>query len=300
MAFAQIVCINAKLFMEKHWNNWIDKIIPWFTDHGIKIAVIIVAVFVAKKLLKKVIAKTVRIAVVAEEGNGEDSEKKREDTLIYIFTATANVTLYLVGSLMVLQEMGLMIAPILAGAGIVGLAFGFGGQYLIRDIIAGLFIIIENQYRIGDVIRVEGAEGLVENISLRMTTIRDVEGTVHHIPHGEIKMVSNLSKGFSRVKINLGVSYSTDIDHARRIIDAVGQSMAEESPWKEEIILAPHFVRVDKFADSAVELRVSAETMPHKQWDVAGEFRRRIKYAFDKEGIEIPFPQRVIHTAKGE
>lgn len=284
--------------MQKHWEKWIDKAGPWLLEHGIKIGIIIIGAFILKKIIAKLISKTVRIAVVADDVNGEESERKREDTLIYIFTATANVAVYSVGILMILQEVGLMIGPILAGAGIVGLAFGFGGQYLIRDIIAGLFIIIENQYRIGDVIRIESAEGLVENISLRMTTLRDVQGTVHHIPHGEIKMVSNLSKSFARVVMNLGVDYSSDIDHVKEVINRVGQEMAEDPQWKHEIILAPHFVRVDAFADSAIEIRVMGETIPHKQWEVGGEFRRRIKYAFDKEGIEIPFPQRVVREQK--
>jgi moderate conductance mechanosensitive channel len=199
---------------------------------------------------------------------------------------------------MVLQEFGMMIGPLLAGAGIVGLAFGFGGQYLIRDIIAGLFIIIENQYRIGDVVNFGAVGGLVENISLRMTTLRDLDGTVHHVPHGEIKTVSNLSKTFARVNLDVGVGYASDLDHVISVVNHVGQSLAEDPNWKDLIIKAPQFLRVDNLADSSIVIKILGDTLPLKQWEVSGELRKRLKIAFDKEGIEIPFPQRVLHQVK--
>jgi small-conductance mechanosensitive channel len=199
---------------------------------------------------------------------------------------------------MILQEAGIKIGPILAGAGIVGLAFGFGGQYLIKDIITGLFIILENQYRIGDVINVDTIGGLVEDISLRKTILRDLDGTVHHIPHGEIKTVSNLSKGYARVNLDIGVSYSSDLEHVIKVINRTGKELAEDPLFKDLIIKPPQFLRVDDFADSAVIVKILGDTNPLKQWEVTGELRKRIKIAFDKEGIEIPFPQRVIHQAK--
>lgn len=200
--------------------------------------------------------------------------------------------------LMVLEEFGVMIGPILAAAGIVGLAFGFGGQYLIRDIISGFFIILENQYRIGDVVSFDTVKGLVEDISLRKTTLRDMDGVVHHVPHGEIKIVSNLSKDFSRVNLDLGVSYSSSLEHVISVVNRTGMELAEDPQWKEFIIKPVQFLRVNDFADSAVIIKVLGETQILKQWEIAGEFRKRIKIAFDKEGIEIPFPQRVIHQSK--
>jgi small-conductance mechanosensitive channel len=199
---------------------------------------------------------------------------------------------------MILEEGGVKIGPILAGAGIVGLAFGFGGQYLIRDIITGLFIIIENQYRIGDVINIDATGGLVEDISLRVTTLRDLDGTVHHIPHGEIKKVANLSKGWARVNLDLGVSYSANMEHVIEVVNRTGKELAEDPLYKDSIISPPKFLRVNDFADSAVIIKVLGDTKPLKQWEITGEFRKRIKVAFDNEGISIPFPQRVIHQAK--
>jgi len=226
-----------------------------------------------------------------------EAEKKREDTFIAVFDGTANVLIWVTVGLMLLSEIGVEIGPLLAAAGIAGVAIGFGGQYLIRDIISGLFILMENQYRVGDVVCFDSTCGLVENISLRMTTLRDLDGTVHHVPHGEVKKVSNLSKGFSRVNLNIGVSYSANLSQVRDVINQVGEELAKDPDWSAHITKAPAFLRVDEFADSAIVVKVLGDTVPLKQWDVAGELRLRLKIAFDQEGIEIPFPQRVIHTA---
>ncbi|MFA6262258.1 MAG: mechanosensitive ion channel family protein [Bacteroidia bacterium] len=208
------------------------------------------------------------------------------------------IIILLLAMLMILQEIGIPIGPILAGAGIIGLAVGFGGQYLIRDIISGFFIILENQYRVGDVVNFDGTGGLVEDISLRMTTLRDLDGTVHHIPHGEIKRVANLSKDFARINLNLGISYNSKLDHVIRVVNLVGNELANDPLWQEYIIKPPQFLRIDDFADSSIVIKILGETQPLKQWEVTGELRKRIKFAFDLEGIEIPFPQRVIHQVK--
>lgn len=283
--------------MKEHFLQWSQQITPWLLKHGIRIVIILIAAIILRRILAKFIEKAVRLAVKPDDSLDVEAERKREDTLIYIFTATSTIALFSIVILMILQEMGVMIGPILAGAGIVGLAFGFGGQYLIRDIISGLFIIMENQYRIGDVIRIDDAQGLVENISMRMTTIRDTEGTVHHIPHGEIKKVSNLSKSFSRVNINLGISYNSNIEQVISVVNEVGNTLAEDPEWKDSIIKAPQFLRIHDFADSSIIIKIVGDTIPHKQWDVAGELRKRLKNAFDKQEIEIPFPQRVIHQS---
>jgi len=276
----------------------IQSITLWLSSHGVKILAIIFAAYLVRRFAGVFIKKTVRKVVVSDHFLTKEAEKKREDTLIRIFTKTLGVLIWILASLMILQEAGIAVTPLLAAAGIAGLAFGFGGQYLIRDLISGLFIIMENQYRIGDVVCFDGICGLVEDISMRMTTLRDLDGTVHHVPHGEIKKVSNLSKHYSRVNLNIGVAYSSDLEKVIKVINKVGQELAEDSRWKEFILKPPQFLRVDDFADSAIIVKILGETKPLKQWDVAGELRKRLKIAFDKEGIEIPFPQRVIHQAK--
>jgi len=196
--------------------------------------------------------------------------------------------------LLVISELGINIGPFLATAGIAGLAFGFGAQYLIKDLISGLFIILENQYRVGDVVCLDITCGLVEDISLRRTVLRDLDGSVHYVPHGSITKTSNLSKDFARVNVDIGVAYSTDIEKLREVVNRVGKEIAEDPKWKDFVTKAPEFVRIEKFDDSSINIKILGETKPMKQWDVAGELRSRIKTAFEKEGIEIPFPQMVV------
>jgi len=278
--------------------KWTESILPWLLDHGLKIVFIAVAAWLLNKILSRIIIRTVRVAIVANENMSKEGEKKREDTLIRIFNGALRIVILILAILMILQELGLKIGPLIAGAGIVGLAVGFGGQYLIRDIISGLFLILENQYRIGDSIDINGVSGLVEDISLRKTTLRDINGTVHHIPHGEIKLVSNLSNNYARVNLDIGISYNTDLDHAISVINRTGKELAEDPAFSDSIISPPQFLRVNDFADSAVILKILGDTKPLKQWEVTGEMRKRLKIAFDREGIEIPFPQRVIHENK--
>lgn len=274
------------------------EISSWLIVHGAKIILILLGVFVVRKFSRKFIEKITRKAVVPNHFLSKEAEKKREDTLIRIFNGAIGILVWITACLMIVSEMGIEIGPLLAAAGIAGLAFGFGGQYLIRDLIAGLFIILENQYRIDDVVCFDGTCGLVEDISIRMTTLRDLDGTVHHIPHGEIKKVSNLSKYFARVNLNVGISYKSNLEQVISIVNMVGKELAEDSLWKEFIIKPPQFLRVDDFADSAIIIKILGETKPLKQWDVAGELRKRIKIAFDENNIEIPFPQIVVHQPK--
>lgn len=281
-----------------HTDQYIELIIPWLLTSGIKITFIIIGAFILTKITTKFIEKAVRIAVRPDGLSSKEAEEKRENTLIQIFNTTVKIGLLIVTALMILEEFGIEIAPILAAAGIVGLAFGFGGQYLIRDIISGLFIILENQYRIGDVVSFDIASGTVQEISLRKTTLRDIDGTVHHIPHGEIKKVSNLSKDFSRINLDIGVGYGSNLEHVISVINRVGNELSTDPKWKDSITVAPQFLRVNDFADSSIMLKILGETLPSRQWEITGELRKRIKVAFDKEGIEIPFPQVVVHQAK--
>ena len=278
--------------------NIIRNTTPWFFNHGIKIVAIVLVAYLIRKFAGIFIEKIIRKIIISDHFLTKEAERKREDTLIRIFTVSLGIFVWLLTLLMILQETGIAIGPLLAAAGIAGLAFGFGGQYLIRDLIAGLFIIMENQYRIGDVVCFDGTCGLVEDISMRMTTLRDLDGIVHHVPHGEIKKVSNLSKQFARVNLNIGISYSSNLEQVISVVNKVGKELAEDPAWKEHILTAPQFLRIDDFADSSIVIKILGDTKPLKQWDVTGELRKRLKIAFDQEGIEIPFPQHVIHQAK--
>ena len=276
-----------------------SKIMTWLLDDGLKVMAIVIIAFLVIKITGRILRKTIQFIVKSHSEAERIAEQKREETLERIIVGAFVVSVVIVAMLMILQQLGVKIGPILAGAGIVGLAVGFGGQYLIKDLISGLFIVLENQYRIGDVVSLNSTGGIVEDITLRMTTLRDMDGTVHHIPHGEIKMVANLSKRFARVNINVGVSYRAELDQVIEVINEVGQAMADDAYWGKMIISPPKFLRVEDFGDSAVILKIIGETLPIKQWEVSGELRKRLKQAFDREGIEIPFPQRAIHLTTG-
>lgn len=284
--------------MEESIAKWTEKIIPWLLDHGIRIILIAFVAYILNIVLRRIATRAIRIAVVADETMSRESEKKREDTLIHISDGAIRIALIIIAFLMILQEAGIEIGPILAGAGIVGLAVGFGAQYLIKDIITGLFIILENQYRIGDVIKIDSTEGTVEKITMRLTTLRDMSGTVHHIPHGEIKRVSNLSKTFARVNLDIGVSYSANLEKVIDVINRTGEELSRDPAFRDAIISPPKFLRVNDFASSSVIVKILGDTKPLRQWEVTGELRKRLKIAFDREGIEIPFPQVVVHKPK--
>ncbi|MFH1551397.1 MAG: mechanosensitive ion channel family protein [bacterium] len=278
--------------------NFIDRITPWFYAHGARIIVILLGAYLLRRFAGVIVEKIMRKAVVSDNFLTPEAEVKREDTLIRVFNGAIKFIIWAGVILMILSEMGVNIGPLLAGAGIIGIALGFGAQYIVRDFITGLFIIFENQYRVGDVIKIGEISGMVEDINLRMTVVRDIDGAVHHIPNGEISVASNLTKQFARVNLKIGVSYDSDIEKVTKVVNMVGQELANDIKWKDSINKAPEFIRVDDFADSAVIIMIQGEVKPLQQWAVAGELRKRIKIAFDKENIEIPFPQRVIHQAR--
>lgn len=276
----------------------LEQISNWAIEIGPRILVVLAIAFFARLIIFKIIESAVRRVITQEEGVSIDAEERRENTLIRIINGTLHVVIWLVALMMILSEIGVEIGPILAAAGVAGIAVGFGGQYLIKDIISGFFIIIENQYKVGDVVCIGDNCGLVEDISLRMSTLRDLDGVAHHIPHGEVKQVSNMTKGFARVNMNIGVSYEDDIERVEEVINKLGKEMSLDPAWKGKIREAPKFLRIDSFGDSAVNVKILGDTEPLSQWEVAGELRKRIKIAFDKEGISIPYPQRTVSYLK--
>ena len=283
--------------MQDFFNDRFVALLAWTAEHGFKIILILIGALLLQHFSGRLIVRLIR-KLVKQGNQSKQAEEKRENTLIQVVNGASYIIIWLLALLMVLSEMGIAIGPILAAAGVAGIALGFGGQYLIRDLISGIFIILENQYRTGDVVCFDRTCGLVEHITLRMTTLRDLNGTVHHVPHGEVNTVSNLSKGYSRVNLDIGVAYDSDLEHVIEVVNRVGQELADDPDWKEHIFKAPKFLRVDDFADSAIIIKILGDTLPIMQWDVTGELRKRLKLAFDKEGIVIPFPQRVV-TMKG-
>jgi small conductance mechanosensitive channel len=195
---------------------------------------------------------------------------------------------------MILAELDVEIGPAIAGLGVAGIAVGFGAQALVRDWLSGIFIVIENQYSVGDVVSIAGVDGVVEGFSLRRTVLRNLDGTVHSVPNGQIVVASNMTRGWARVNLDVSVAYDTDIDRATEVIDEIGREMTKDPSWGERLIEAPTVMRVNALGDSAVALKVLGQVQPAQQWAVAGELRKRILRAFAREGIEIPFPHQVL------
>jgi small-conductance mechanosensitive channel len=271
-------------------------VVAWLIEHGIPILIIVVVGAVLWLALNKLLPPIVRRAVVrTKDKESKEGMEKRTNTLVSIFKGIGRVFIAVVVIMMILPELGVDIVPLVAGLGIAGFALGFGAQYLIRDLIAGIFIILENQYRVGDVVRVADIGGLVEAITLRKTVLRDLDGIVHHVPNGEIRAASNFTRRFARVNLNISVAYDTDLDHAISVINRVCKELANDEKWREKIISPPKVERVDNLGDSGIEIKILGDVKPIQQWAVMGELRLRLKKAFDVEGIEIPWPHTKVY-----
>jgi small-conductance mechanosensitive channel len=269
--------------------NW-APVMSWFMDDGIRICIILAVGVLLWFFLRRFIRPLLYHAVKRTKGETREGIRKRTDTLTSVFVSTGKILIALIVILMILEELDVPIAPALATLGVAGVAVGFGAQYMIRDLIAGVFIIWENQYRVDDVVKVADIVGLVEEVNMRKTVLRDLDGRVHHVPNGEIKVASNYSRHFARINLNISVAYGTDLDHAISVINRVGRELAKDKEWRERIMSVPEVLRVNKLGDSGIDIKILGEVKPMEQWSVAGELRLRLKKAFDEEGIEIPWP----------
>ncbi|MCK5577816.1 MAG: mechanosensitive ion channel family protein, partial [Dehalococcoidales bacterium] len=268
-----------------------DTISGWLLEHGVPILVILVASFIAfwviRTALRRVVAQYVRV-----RGKGRHSKlwfENRTNTLNAIISSTLGVVIFVVALFMILS-MFFDITPLLAGAGVLGIAIGFGAQSLIKDLLGGLFILLEDQFNKGDVVKIAGIAGLVEEVNLRRTVLRDLDGIVHIIPNGVISTASNYTRDWARVNLNISVGYGEDLDHVMAVINKVGKKLAEDEYYAKLIKTPPRALRVNNFGDSGIDIKILGDTHPMKQWEVTGELRKRLKKAFDEEGIEIPWP----------
>jgi moderate conductance mechanosensitive channel len=279
--------------------------LPVSLEIGLRVVLVVVAAAVAFLVVRTGIRVGVRHLLdrSSAESGGEvlpPAELERRVTTIgRLLVRVAGGILGVIGALMILNLFGIDIAPAIAGLGVVGIAVGLGAQTLVRDWLAGIFIVLENQYSQGDVVRIAGVDGVVEEFSLRRTTLRDLDGTVHTVPNGQITVASNMTRLWARVNLDVGVAYDTNIDRAVEIINRVGDELQAEETWGARMLEAPKVMRVNALADSAVTLKVLGQVRAAEQWAVAGELRKRILAAFAREGIEIPYPHRVVVSRGG-
>jgi small conductance mechanosensitive channel len=256
---------------------------------GARVLLILVGTFVVRRVLHK-IADRYRRRI---EHDGITEEEKRLATLASLAKTAISFLVLFVGVTMILNELHVSIGPILASAGVLGLAVGFGAQNLVRDVMSGFFVLLENWYREGDVIEVAGVSGAVERFGLRATVLRDQQGRVHYIPNGEIKLVSNLTQEWSQAQIDIGVAYKEDIDRVIAVLETLCQEMQKDPTYGSRII-ETDVMGIERLDDSAVVLRVTLRTLPQERWAVAREFRRRLLKTFRLEKIETPFPHLTI------
>ncbi len=265
----------------------------WAIEHLPRIAGIILLMIITIWIAGKISGR-IFVMYSRKQQNGE--AQKRADTLNSILNLIIRITIILVGGIMLLSELGIEIGPILAAAGVVGLAVGFGAQNLVQDIISGFFILLEDQIRVGDVVQIAGKGGLVEKITLRAVILRDLSGNVHYVRNGMIDVVTNMTKEFSMYVFNIGVAYRENTDEVVKVIKLVDEDLRSDPDFSPNILDPIEILGVDQFADSAVIIKARYKTVSLKQWMVAREFNRRLKMAFDERDIEIPFPHMTIYA----
>ncbi|MDH5695000.1 MAG: mechanosensitive ion channel [Dehalococcoidia bacterium] len=271
----------------------LQAVSSWLLGHGVRILAIILLSYLTYIIIRAVMPTIVERYVIAK-GKRRRSKTylaKRSQTLGSVLTNAIGGFILIIAIFMILSEAGLDITPLLAGAGVAGIAIGFAAQNSIRDLIAGFVIMLEDQYNVGDVVKVADIAGLVEGLNLRRTVLRDLDGILHVVPNGEIRVASNYTRSWSRAHLNISVAYKEDLDRVMSVIRKAWEKMAKNPKWEPQLISkTPEILRVNEFGDSGIIIKVVGETKAMAQWDVMGELRRRIKSVFDKEGIEIPWP----------
>lgn len=292
---------HSNITEKAFWHDLTHKLISWTITQVPSIAILICLFIALMRLLHYLVKRIKKVAlnrIYKAEDIDHDEGQKRINTLAGIIYGIGRIFLWTIFILILLGKFNINIAPILASAGIVGLAVGFGAQELVRDFISGFFILLEDQIRTGDVAIINGTSGTVEKIEMRTTTLRDASGVVHIFQNGKINTLSNMTKGWSAIVVDIGVAYKEDTDKVSEVMKQVGEEMQKDSDFGPRMLAPVDVWGVDEFGDSAVILKVKLTTKSGMQWAVSREYRRRIKKAFDAQNIEIPFPHLSIYTGE--
>lgn len=277
-----------------------DRLLALLQDPVLPILLIIAVAYLVIRYSRTVVRGVVKALLDRETTEGTARElsavevRKRMDTLDALGSNAIRVFIVLIAVVMVLGELRLDIGPAVAGLGIVGIAVGFGAQSLVRDYFNGALILIENQFSRGDVVTIAGVSGSVEDFSLRRTTLRDLDGVVHTVPNGEIRVASNRTRVWARINLDVTVAYGTDIERATQVVDDVGRAIAADPLWARRVMEAPHVERIENIGEYGITLKVLGLVRAQEQWAAGGELRKRLLAAFATHGIEIPRPQRVV------
>lgn len=277
-------------------NSYLQLVGQWFFSSGLRIILIVVLTLICLKAAKIVSNK---LFSPFKKRKSDDVEfHKRADTMSSVIRYVLTAVVIVIAGLMILRQLGIDIGPVLAAAGVVGLAVGFGAQSLVQDVISGFFILMEDQIRVGDVVQIAGKSGLVEKVNLKMVTLRDMAGNVHYVRNGHIDIVTNMTKDFSRYVFEIGVAYREDVDEVIKVIKQVDEKLRNDPEFNTDILEPIEILGLDQFADSAVVIKARTTTKPIKQWRIGREFNRRLKKAFDEKNIEIPFPHVTLYMGE--
>jgi small conductance mechanosensitive channel len=268
-----------------------DDVVTWATQSGVRILIIILIAFVAYRLLGVLTRYLSEQVQGLDEVEGSDLDKRTE-TIFRVIHSSGTVIIVGTGLLMVLTELGVSITPVLASVGVVGLAFGLGAQTLVGDMISGLFILMENQYTVGDTVELGGIIGTVEEMTLRATIIRDVRGAIHFVPNGEIRIVGNRSRDWSRAIVDVGITYAEDVDSALTTLREIANTLFSDEEQGVLLLEEPTVTGVEGLEDWAVRLRIMVRTKPEQQWGVQRYLRRQIHLVFAEKGIDLAFPRQ--------
>jgi small conductance mechanosensitive channel len=274
--------------ISESWSEVWAVMAQWFLAHALNIVVILVLGWVARVLLTKLVRNIVKQTVRHDLFPSETDRKKRLQTLDGLVGTIVKIVVWVVVVVMLINELGINTGPLIASAGIIGIVVGFGAQTLIKDFTSGLFIIAENQYRVGDTIEINDITGVVEQITIRTTVLRDINGYLHHIPNGSIEVTTNMTMDYAKLHENITVDTDTDIEQLEHVINHVGEQLAAKPELHKLIVEAPKFVRVTGFNNEGLGVKIIGKTTPGDQWKVQGEFYKQLKKAFEKHHIKVP------------
>jgi small-conductance mechanosensitive channel len=277
--------------------QWLSENQTAIISTSLKIAGVLLAAILVTRLLRRAVT---RVEAKVSEHTTPIRALQRSQTLAKVLSSAGIVVIWSISIFLVLGELGFRLGPLLAGVGIVGLAIGFGSQNLVRDVVSGFFILLEDQYGVGDVVQInQVATGKVEQLTLRITGMRDLDGTLHFIANGEITHVANRTKDWARAVIDVGVGYGEDPAKVREVLERVSEEARADEDIGRSLYARPQVLGVERLGEYEVIWRMIADTKPARQWEVSRALRERVKVAFDREQIEIPFPHRVMITADG-
>jgi small-conductance mechanosensitive channel len=262
---------------------------------ALKVVVILAVALIIVLVVRRVIPKLIKARIPKIREEAPDQLAVRSKTLSQVIVQVVSAIIWIVALVMILSVLGVNIAPLIVGIGVAGLALGFAAQNIVRDYLHGFFIIMEDWYRVGEVAVIQGTGGLVENITLRRTILRDLNGTLHIFPNSQVEQASNMTRDWSRVNLDVTVAYKENLDNVIQVINEVGQGMKDDPNWGQDLLTAPAVTRVNNLGDHGVEIKILADTKPIKQWGLMGELRKRLKDRFDAEDIEIPWPHTKVY-----